>query len=98
MSGNFTADGLVIRLLFTRLLGARVHIFDGDDELVISASPLKIVCGRASDAVKAAALRWVELHRNEILLMGQGVGTAGRPKSTYSKSEANRPDSKRNTI
>ncbi len=76
MSGNFTADGLVIRLLFTRLLGARVHIFDGDDELVISPSPLQIIQGRASESVKAAALRWVELHRNEILLMGRRVGMA----------------------
>jgi len=66
----------VIRLLFTRLLGARVHIFDGDDELVISASPLKIVCGRASDAVKAGALRWVEVHQHEILLMGRKIGMA----------------------
>ena len=76
MSGNSTADGLVIRLLFTRLLGARVHIFDGDDELVISPSPLQIIQGRASESVKAAALRWVELHRNEILLMGRRVGMA----------------------
>ncbi len=76
MSAILTCDGLVIRLMFTRLLGARVHVFDGDDELVISADPLKIVQGRASDAVRKAALRWAELHRHEILVMGQKIGVA----------------------
>ena len=62
--------------MFTRLLGARVHVFDGDNELVISAVPMKIVGGQASDAVKASALRWVEMHLHEILLMGRKVGMA----------------------
>ena len=76
MSGKFTADGLVIRLLFTRLLGARVHVFDGDNELVINPGPIEVVWGCAPDEVMQAALRWVERHQHEIRLMGSKIGVA----------------------
>jgi hypothetical protein len=76
MSATLTIDGLVIRVLFTRLLGARVHVFDGDNELVISPLPVRVVQGHASEAVRKAALRWVRLHQHEILLLGQKSGAA----------------------
>ncbi len=76
MSGNLISNGLVIRLMFTRLLGARVHVFDGDDELILSAGPARILHGEASQEVRRAALRWVELHQHEILLKWRQIGTA----------------------
>jgi hypothetical protein len=76
MSGILTSNGLAIRLLFTRLFGARVHVFDGDNELVINPGSLEILRGEAADSVKEAALRRVELHKHEIQLMGRKVGVA----------------------
>lgn len=74
MSGNVTSNGLVIRLMFTRLLGARVHVFDGDRELVLGAEPVRILHGEASPAVRQAALRWVERHQHEILFKWRQLG------------------------
>ena len=76
MSGVLTSNGLVIRLMFTRLFGARVHVFDGDDELIICPQSLKALSGGVSPEVEKEAVGWVRRHQHEVLLMWRKFGTA----------------------
>jgi len=59
--------GIVIRMLFVRQLGARIHAFYGDCELVLSLWPLKIIQGDAPVHVRELVLNWAALHQRELL-------------------------------
>ena len=54
-------------MLFVRQLGARIHAFYGDCELVLSLWPLRIIQGDAPARVRALVLQWAALHQRELL-------------------------------
>lgn len=60
--------GIVIRMLFARQLGARIHAFYGDSELVLSIWPLKVLQGDAPARVRCMVLDWARRHQQELLL------------------------------
>jgi hypothetical protein len=59
--------GIVIRMLFVRQLGARIHAFYGDSELILTLWPLKIIQGDAPTSVRDVVLKWAALHQGELL-------------------------------
>lgn len=71
MCGISRSNGLTFRLAFNRLLGPRVHVFDGFNELILNPTSLRIMHGKATPGVRSAALRWVAAHRHEILFQWQ---------------------------
>ena len=69
--------GIVIRMLCSRPLGARLHAFYGDTELVVGLFPLRIVQGDAPDRVREMVLRWAGLHQMELIAVWNRLA-AGR--------------------
>lgn len=67
MSGVSKSDGLTFRLVFNHQLGPRIHVFDGFNELVLSPLSQKILDGRGTPEMRRLALRWMALHRHEVL-------------------------------
>ena len=59
--------GIVIRMLCARALGARIHAFYGDSELVVSLWPLRIIQGDAPQRVSELVLEWARQHQQELL-------------------------------
>ena len=59
--------GIVIRMLCARALGARIHAFYGDSELVVSLWPLRIIQGDAPQRVSDLVLEWARQHQQEFL-------------------------------
>ena len=59
--------GIVIRLLCNKLLGARLHAFYGNSELVINLSPLRIIQGDVPERVQEMVLEWASQHHQELL-------------------------------
>jgi hypothetical protein len=70
--------GIVIRLLYDRTFGIRLHAFYGDAELVIGLKPLKIIQGDAPDWVRDWALDWARQHEAELVCGWGPVPTALR--------------------
>lgn len=60
--------GIVIRLLCVQSLGARIHAFYGDCELVINLPNLRIIQGEAPQKVKDLVLDWARRHYRELML------------------------------
>jgi hypothetical protein len=60
-------SGIVIRLLCLRAIGARLHAFAGDQEIVLSLWPLRIVSGDAPASVRRQVLDWATRHQQELL-------------------------------
>ena len=58
---------IVIRLIYSRLLGVRIHAIYGDAELVLSAWPLKVVQGEAPAWVREQVCAWATEHQQELL-------------------------------
>ena len=71
--------GIVIRLLCIQPLGARLHAFYGDSELVITLPSLRIVQGDAPPAVRILVLGWARSHFPELLADTQRVLRGERP-------------------
>ena len=59
--------GIVIRMLFVRQLGARIHAFYGDSELVLSLWPMRIIQGDAPACVRELVFKWAAQHQGELL-------------------------------
>ena len=59
--------GIVIRMLFVRQLGARIHAFYGNCELVLSLWPVRIIQGDAPARVRELVLKWAAQHQRELL-------------------------------
>ncbi|MBP8259565.1 MAG: DUF4160 domain-containing protein [Verrucomicrobia bacterium] len=59
--------GIVIRMLGARALGARIHAFFGESELVLSVQPLRIVNGDAPAEVRLLVLAWAACHQSQLL-------------------------------
>lgn len=59
--------GIVIRLLCLRSMGARLHAFYGNEELVVDVDEVRVVSGQAPERVSRMVLAWARQHRREIL-------------------------------
>lgn len=59
--------GIVIRMLCVRLLGARIHAFYGNWELVIGLAPLRIIGGEAPSWVRIRVMTWAVSHQEDLL-------------------------------
>lgn len=58
--------GIVIRLLSSRTLGARLHAFYGDSELIVNLLDLSIVQGDLPPRIQRMVLAWAKQHRSEV--------------------------------
>src|SRR5688572_28708247 len=59
--------GIVIRMLFSRLLRARFHAIYEESEVVVQIQPLQIVWTGAPERVRQMVLEWAEEHKEELL-------------------------------
>jgi hypothetical protein len=71
--------GIVIRLLCIRPIGARLHAFYGDSELVITLPTLRIIQDDAPPGVRALVLAWARRHHHELLADTQLLLRGERP-------------------
>jgi len=59
--------GIVIRMVFSRALGAHFHALYGDREIVVGLAPLRIIQGDAPARVADLVLEWAALHHRELM-------------------------------
>lgn len=59
--------GIVIRMLMSRSLDARIHAIYGDHEIIVEIWPLRIVGGNAPERVRHMVLEWAA--QNQLALM-----------------------------
>lgn len=71
--------GIVIRLLCVRSLGARLHAFYGDSELVIHLDTLRVIQGDVPQRVTELVLEWARAHYQELLADSARVFSGLRP-------------------
>jgi hypothetical protein len=58
--------GIVVRLMYDRTLGARLHAFYEGAELVVALHPLRVLQGEVPQWVRDWVLRWAREHMNEV--------------------------------
>lgn len=58
---------VVIRTLFTREIGVRLHAICGESELVLGLFPVRILQGEAPSPMRERVLAWATEHRQEVL-------------------------------
>ena len=73
--------GIVVRILFAPLFGARFHAIYGDYELVVAVAPLAIIQGDAPPHVRELVLRWAAGHQQELLTAWRRCGTGLKPQT-----------------
>ena len=71
--------GIVIRLLCIGPLGARLHAFYGDSELVITLPSLKVLQAGEDDRVTRVVLDWARRHYGELMADASLVLRGERP-------------------
>lgn len=71
--------GIVIRMLFSRLLPARFHAIYEHSEVIVQIEPLRIVWADAPERVRQMVLEWAEEHKNELLVAWKCCATAQKP-------------------
>jgi hypothetical protein len=59
--------GIVVRLLWLRAFGTRLHAFYGDSEMVVDLRTLRVVEGTLPDARRSLFLMWAQDHQQELL-------------------------------
>jgi hypothetical protein len=57
--------GVVIRFIYDRELGTRLHASYGDLELVVALKPLRVIQGDVPDWVRESVLNWARAHYGE---------------------------------
>jgi hypothetical protein len=65
-------DGIVIHYLRLPALGGRLYAVHGDEELVVSLRPLRVVQGEASTWVQEEVLGWVRHNRKTLASLAEG--------------------------
>ena len=58
--------GIVVRLIYDRTLGARLHAFYEGAELVVALQPLRVLQGEVPQWVREWVLRWAREHMSEV--------------------------------
>jgi hypothetical protein len=58
--------GIVIGMFVVRTLPARFHAIYGEEELVVSINPLRIVGGQAPQRVCDLVMEWAAQHQREL--------------------------------
>jgi hypothetical protein len=59
--------GIVIRMLFSRMLPGQFHAFYQDAELVVWVAPVRIINGEAPRRMRAMVLEWGRQHEQELM-------------------------------
>jgi hypothetical protein len=59
--------GIVIRIMWLRSLGTRLHAFHGDSEMVVELATLRIVDENVTEPVKKMVMEWARAHQRELL-------------------------------
>ena len=59
-------DGIVIHFMRLPALGTRLYAVHGEEELVVSLCPLRIVQGEASPWVEREVMDWVRQNRRSL--------------------------------
>jgi hypothetical protein len=71
--------GIVIRMVFSRALGAHFHALYGDREIVVGLAPLRIIQGDAPARVADLVLEWAALHHRELMQSWHRLAQAQGP-------------------
>ena len=72
--------GIVVRLIYDRTLGARLHAFYEGAELVVALQPLRVLQGEVPQWVREWVLRWAREHMAEVTqFAGMAVPAARWP-------------------
>jgi len=77
-------SGIVIRLLCVRSLGARLHAFHGNSELVVGLGPVKVIQGDVPDSVRRLVVQWAREHEIEALKRWNVLQASHRAGGTIS--------------
>jgi hypothetical protein len=59
--------GIVIRMAFIRPFNAHFHAIYGQNELIVSIAPPRIIQGEAPSRVHDMVLEWAAAHQRELL-------------------------------
>jgi hypothetical protein len=73
--------GIVVRMLFAPLLGARFHAIYGNQELVVSIQPVAVIQGDAPPRVRALVLEWARQHQFELIAAWRRCQAGIRPEA-----------------
>jgi hypothetical protein len=77
--------GIVLRLMYDRTLGARLHAFYEGAELVVALQPLRVLQGEVPPWVKEWVLGWAREHMNEVVQWAPAaLGYSRNPGWAYS--------------
>jgi hypothetical protein len=59
--------GIVVRLIYDRTLGARLHAFYEGAELVVALQPLRVLQGDVPQWVREWVLGWAREHKDQVV-------------------------------
>ena len=65
--------GIVVRLIYDRTLGARLHAFYEGAELVVALQPVRVLEGEVPQWVKDWVLGWAREHVHEVRRFAAGA-------------------------
>jgi hypothetical protein len=77
--------GIVVRLIYDRTFGHRLHAFYEGAELVVAMQPLRVLQGEVPQWVREWVLGWAREHMNDVLRLG----VVGTPSARWTESRAN---------
>jgi hypothetical protein len=58
---------IVMRLVYSRMFGTRLHAIYGETEMVLSLWPLRVIQGEAPEWVQQQVLAWASTHHAQLL-------------------------------
>lgn len=70
--------GIVIRMIYDRTLGARLHAFYEGAELVVAMQPVCVLQGEVPEWVRDWVVAWARDHVDDVMRMVGGVVPAGK--------------------
>lgn len=68
-----TFRGIVVRLIYDRTLGARLHAFYEGAELVVALQPVRVLEGEVPQWVKDWVIAWAREHVAEVRRFAAGA-------------------------
>jgi hypothetical protein len=68
-----TFRGIVVRLIYDRTLGARLHAFYEGAELVVALKPVRVLEGEVPQWVKDWVIGWAREHVDEVRRFDAGA-------------------------
>lgn len=71
--------GVVVRMVFSPLIGAHFHAICGEHEMVVAIRPVRLIQGDAPEGVRDLVLRWARMRQRELLAAWRSCADGTRP-------------------